>query len=306
MTLAMRNFLPAAVLWMALTGLSGAASLAAAAEMNVPYGPDPSQRLDVCTPEPIRPGSPAVLMIHGGGWTGGNRSGLTNGACKTFAQAGIVAIPVDYRLATKAPRSKWPAQFNDVQLAMRWVRAHAGQFGINPNHICAEGDSAGGQLALLLDVVYTIEPGDMQDMLATISPRANCAISLSGPSDLVSIDSAHPGYANFLIGKPDPGYLRQQKELGSPALRVRKGAGPVLLIHGLDDPFVPFAQAVEMQAALARVGTPVWLASHQGGHELQGLSPRQGGEAFSLIGDFVKSPRLPGPPRQFPIEQILR
>jgi acetyl esterase/lipase len=279
------------------------ASPGQAAETGIQYGPDPAQLLDVCRPAMARH-APAMLMIHGGGWYQGSRTQQA-AACEMVAQTGVVAIPVDYRLLSAELSKKWPLQFNDVQLAMRWVRSHAAELGIDPNHICAEGDSAGGQLALMLDVVPGIGPGDAQTLLSRVSPRADCVVSISGPSDLLSIETAHPGYGNVLVGPGDPAFRNARKRDASPALRVAPGDGPALLIHGLDDPAVPFAQAVEMQAAFARVGTPAWLISHPGGHEFRGMSVEQSHAIWGVIGAFVRSRHLAGPPRQIAMGEIL-
>jgi len=280
------------------------ASTAFASGQDIAYGPDPAQRLDVCTPPVMRGAAPALLMIHGGGWHEGSRLALRR-ECEAFAEAGIVAIPVDYRLATGAAGTTWPAQFNDVQLAMRWVRDHARLYGIDPSHICAEGDSAGGQLALLLGVVNTIDPGDMQTELSGVSPHANCAVAISGAADLARLAIVHPAMVSRLVGQGDAQGVREREISGSPALRVQNGAAPSLMIHGLDDPWVPFAQAVTMQAALARAGVNAWLVSHQGGHEFKGMTAQQGTEAWLLIQHFTRSMHLAGPPGQVSLEQAI-
>ncbi len=280
------------------------ASPCQAQETGIQYGPDPAQLLDVCRPAAMTRQAPAMLMIHGGGWYQGSRSSQA-AACQLVAQTGVVAIPVDYRLLSSDLAKKWPLQFNDVQLAMRWVRAHAVELGVNPNHICAEGDSAGGQLALMLDVVPRIGPGDAQNALSGVSPRADCVVSISGPTDLLAIETAHPGYGNVLVGPGNPAFRNARKRDASPALRVAAGDGPALLIHGLDDPQVPFAQAVEMQAAFAQSGTQAWLISHPGGHEFKGMSGEQSHAIWRLIGAFVQSRHLAGPPREMSMDDIL-
>ncbi len=282
-----------------------AARPAFSADWDISYGPDPSEKLNVCVPQPLRPGSPAVLMIHGGGWRAGSRGGYTN-QCKMFAASGIVAIPVDYRLVKPGPGGQeWPAQIDDVQLAMRWVRAHAAQYGIDASHICAEGDSAGAHLALLLDVLTSTAPGDRQDLLPGISSRAACAISISGPSDFLTSGPSLRGSMALLFRAPTPQGVLGQEQAASPALQVHEGDGPALLIHGLSDPAVPFSQAVEMRAALLHAGTNVWLLTHQGGHEMNGMTPRQIQDTWMLIAGFVKTLRAPGAPREAPIGEVL-
>jgi acetyl esterase/lipase len=276
-----------------------------AAETGIAYGPRPTQLLDICRPRGLGPRAPALLMIHGGGWRSGTRTAQA-GVCQLVAQAGVMTIPVEYTLVTPQPETKWPMQLNDVQLAMRWVRAHAAELGIDPNRICAQGDSAGAQLALMLDVTTSIAAGPSHDLLRGVSPRANCAISISGPTDMLAIETAHPHYADFLVGAGDPASVLARKRDASPALHVAPGDGPALLIHGIDDPFVPFAQAEEIQQAFARVGTPAWLISHPGGHEFGGLSGAQGHAAWLLMGTFVRANRVGGAPGLVKAEDILQ
>jgi acetyl esterase/lipase len=219
-------------------------------------------------------------------------------SCANIARAGVVAIPVDYRLVSGAPGTTWPAQLNDVQLAMRWVRSHASEYGIDPDHICAEGDSAGGQLALLLGVLPAADPGDMHALLPGVSPKADCVVAISGPSDLVALSKLKAGMVARLVGPGDGPHVLALEQSGSPALRARAGAAPAPLIHGMEDPQVDFSQAEEMAAALARVGTPAWLVAHPGGREMKGMTADERRVAWPHIVDFVRTERVPGPPRR--------
>ncbi len=288
----------------ALAAGSVLAAQAKGGAQDVAYGPDLAQRLDVCTPAVPHGPAPAVLMIHGGAWRGGSRRFLGS-ACNRLAQAGIVAIPVDYRLTTGAPGTTWPVQFNDVQLAMRWVRAHAGTYGIDPSHICAEGDSAGGQLALLLGVVTTIDPGEGQGVLPSVSPHAACSIAISGPSDLVRLAAEKPAMIGILVGPGGPAQARAGAAGAAPPRRATSSAVPALLIHGAEDHLVPIDQASEMCASLSRVGAPCWLLRHGGRHEFKDVDPDQVRAAWSLIGRFVQSPHLAQPPGEMSLEEAL-
>jgi acetyl esterase/lipase len=273
------------------------------AQQDIQYGPDPTQMITLCAPDGGGTARPAALLIHGGGWRAGNRQAL-GPVCALFAAHGIVAAAVDYRLNIDPPRTAWPIQFSDVQLALRFLRAHAAAWRIDPNHICAEGDSAGGQLALLLGAVPTIDPGDMQRVLSTISPHANCVAALSGPSDLLELAKFHGGAVRALLSAPTPADFRPRAISGSPALRLQRGV-PTLLIHGLSDEAVPFAQAQEMQSATAAAGAPAWLVTHPGGHEADGLTPDQKHLLWPFIAAFIRAERLPLLPGQLPIEQAM-
>ncbi len=282
------------------------APVAVGSEQGISYGPDPSQKLDICTPPGAPARSPAVLLIHGGGWVAGERASNT-GLCRRFAQAGVVTIPIDYRLYVRTAGSTWPAQFNDAQLAMRWVRSHAAEYGIDPGHICAEGGSSGAQLALLLGVVPRIDPGDMQNVLSGVSPRADCVISISGITDMVALAGIHRNVLTVLLGpeRMNLSHIEALERNASPALRVRAGAAPTLFIHGLDDPLAPYAHVVEMQDALAKVGTPCWVVTYPGEHALKGLDKGQVRQAFDLVLAFAQAGRLAGPPRTLPFNEAV-
>ncbi|KAB7727655.1 alpha/beta hydrolase fold domain-containing protein [Rudanella paleaurantiibacter] len=117
---------------------------------NLPYStptPGRSLLLDVYAPPQSRTRQhPAVLMIHGGGWRSGDRS-HNNTMAGRLAEWGFVAIPVEYRLSTEA---LYPASVHDVKAAIRWMRANAKRYQIDPNRIAVLGFSSGGQLAALI------------------------------------------------------------------------------------------------------------------------------------------------------------
>ncbi len=276
---------------------------ARAGQQDIQYGPDPSQMLTLCAPDGAGTGRPAALLIHGGGWRAGNRQMLDR-VCALFAADGMVAATVDYRLNIDSPRTAWPIQFNDVQLAMRWLRLHAATWGVDPNHICAEGDSAGGQLALLLGAVPAIDPGDLQGVLPGVSPLANCVVAISGPSDLLEMARTHRKQMQTLLGTSSPSDFQRAAISGSPALRLHHGV-PTLLIHGMDDDAVPFDQAIEMQKATTAAGGPVWLVAHPGGHEMHGMTKAEREALWPFIAAFVRTERLSVPPGQMPIEQAF-
>jgi acetyl esterase/lipase len=301
----MRHLLAVLIFALLLTVDRAAAQPPAQSEaQNIAYGPDPQEHLDICIPPYAVDGAPALLTIHGGGWRRGSRHAL-DVLCKGLARHGIVVFNMDYRLLTTAPDTKWPAQINDAQLALRWARAHASAYGADPSHLCAEGDSAGGHMALLLDALTTIHAGDRASLLPGISPQANCVVDISGIADLVSIDAVHPGYANFLIGNSDPAILSTLKADGSAALQLRPGAGPALLLHGLLDPAVPFTQATEMQESLSHVGTSSWLISHEGGHEFDGMTAQQERAFWDVAIDFIGNMKL-GLPHAARVDEMTK
>jgi len=103
-------------------------------------------KLDLARPAEGEGPFPAVVCIHGGGWVGGSRSQMTR-TIEVLAGRGYVAITPDYRLA---PRHPFPAQVEDCKAAVRWLRANAGKYRVNPERIGAVGLSAGGHLSCML------------------------------------------------------------------------------------------------------------------------------------------------------------
>src|SRR5580700_3664307 len=112
-------------------------------------------KLDLARPEHSAGLLPGLVYIHGGGWKGGSRNGYRN-EIREAAQRGYVAVTVEYRLTDPDKHGKakypFPAQLEDVKCAVRWLRANAGKYHVDPKRIGATGESAGGHLSLLLAV----------------------------------------------------------------------------------------------------------------------------------------------------------
>src|SRR5512133_1631627 len=117
-------------------------------ELNVEYAKigDQSLHMDIYRPMPATKPMAAVVVIHGGGWMSGKRQDMA-GMATTLSQNGMFAATVSYRLA---PKDKWPAMLDDVQTAVRYLRANSKKYNIDPNRIGAGGASAGGHLSLFL------------------------------------------------------------------------------------------------------------------------------------------------------------
>ncbi len=242
--------------------------------------------LDVYFP-PDRPGSegarprPAILLIHGGSWIGGSRQmfrpgpGNPRSMAIELAEAGYVVVATDYRLAQPF-RAAWPAALDDVREAVRYLRSHANELGVDPDRIAAVGQSAGGHLAALLG---TPIPADDP------SVRVRAVVSLYGPTNLVALPSGrtrrldHEPVAALLGG--DPVDLAGPAHVASPVFRVGGDAAPMLLIHGTRDAWVPIAQSHELATALARAGVRHRLITVEGARH-----------GFDFV---VNDPELSGP-----------
>jgi acetyl esterase/lipase len=273
-------FIPAvAQHWPELTG---------AVRADIAYGPDRSQVLDICAPpDRAKAAAPALLMIHGGAWRSGGRKDWQE-VCRRAAANGIVGIAIDYRLADGTAEHSWPAQLVDAQLAMRWVRAHGGEYGIDTNRVCAIGDSAGGHLAVFLAALDHSAAGDYADRLPGMSPQANCVIDWFGPVDFSGFLARSSMMRTMFVGVKPPDYAEAERG-ASPLLQIGPHTAPILIAHGTDDRLINIAQSRALQDALVRNGIPNRLRIFQGGHE---FADAQGARA-AFVDDalaFTKDP----------------
>ena len=220
---------------------------------NVLYGTVKGTELRLDVYEPIdAPGTrhPAVVLIHGGGWISFDKSTMRRMG-EFLAEAGFVAFAVDYRLL-HGTENRWPAQLDDVQRAVRWIRANAATYNVNPERIGAFGHSAGAQLASLLGMEDTRDNSDAS--LAKYSSRVQAVVDVSGPTDFtVPRDADGMAFFADLFGSEyakDPQVWRD----ASPAFHVSKDCAPFLIVHGTKDENVPMAQAQELYDKLKAAG----------------------------------------------------
>jgi acetyl esterase/lipase len=223
---------------------------------NVPYGNVGGVTLDLDVFEPSgseAQARPAVILIHGGGWSAFDKSTM-RGMGGFLSRSGFVAFSVDYRLYT-AGQNRWPAQLDDVQRAVRWVRAHASKYGVDPDRMGAFGHSAGAQLAALLGMEDTRDNSD--PALAKYSSRVQAVVDVSGPSDFTTNhDPDGDAFLTSFLGASytkDPEIWRE----ASPVFHVSRKDAPFLIVHGTRDEDVPIAQAQELYDKLKSAGVPV-------------------------------------------------
>jgi acetyl esterase/lipase len=238
---------------------------AVSVQQDVPYGDAGGEKLLLDLYLPAESGSrprPAIVLIHGGGWVDADKSTM-RGMGNFLARSGFVAASVDYRLL-HGNENRWPAQLDDVQRAVRWLRANSGKYNIDPNHIGAFGHSAGAQLAALLGMEQTRDNTDRA--LAKYSSRVQAVVDVSGPSDFLK-DHDPDGdafLAVFLGGTYDkvPDVWRD----ASPVSHVAKSDAPFLIVHGTQDQSVPIAQAQELYEKLKQAGVQVSFIKLDDGH----------------------------------------
>jgi len=206
---------------------------------------------------------PAVVLIHGGGWISLDKSTMRTMG-NILARSGFVAFSVDYRLF-QGSQNRWPAQLDDVQLAVRWVRANAAKYHINPDRIGAFGHSAGAHLAALLG----LEDTSHTSALAQYSSKVQAVVDVSGPTDFTVNHDADS--AEFLSGFLGGDYATHPQlwRDASPVFHVRKDAAPFLIMHGTQDQSVPISQAQELYDKLHSAGVPVSFIKVDDGHTFQ-------------------------------------
>ena len=246
-------------------------------EKDIAYieGGDEAQKLDIYLPEapPAKP-LPLIVHIHGGGWRAGSKF-----PCPVMGMVlkGYAVASVEYRFSQKAV---FPAQIQDCQAAIRWLRAHAKQYHFDTEHLGAIGGSAGGHLSALVGTSggkKAFPPiGGHEDQ----SDRVQAVCDIFGPADFTTVVQQAAEDKNvkniFAFNTPSDPYSgligaklddKAKADAVSPVHYVSKDAPPFLILHGTHDTLVPYAQSVQLEAALKTQGVPVWLQTLPGaGH----------------------------------------
>jgi acetyl esterase/lipase len=242
--------------------------------------------LDLYLPEQTAAAGPlpVIVGIHGGAWAAGSKEG-SQGVRQSGR--GYAVACIGYRLSGEAI---FPAQIEDCKAAVRWLRANASKYHLDPNRIGATGHSAGGHLASLLGTSGDVREFDQGDNLEFPS-RVQAVCALSGPTDFLQMDAHAVPDAPFkhndarspesrLVGGP----IQQNQDKvarANPITYVSKDSPPFLLIHGDQDPLVPAHQAELLAEALGKAGVEVKL------HLVPGAGHGVGGrEVNELIDGF--------------------
>jgi acetyl esterase/lipase len=209
---------------------------------------------------PMAPGlHPGIVFIHGGGWVSGNRSQMIK-VIKAMADAGYVGFTIDYDLG----KSTFPGALNESLAAVRFFRAHAAEYHLDPFRIAVAGSSAGGELAALVGLSQS-----------DTASHVEAALIFNGALDLTKPDPKTPQPTDVTI------YLGGQCEsvmaackAASPQYQIHAGAPPFYVGHGDQDQSVPFAQAVAFTKALEAANVPVEFFQANGGKHTYWADPR--------------------------------
>jgi acetyl esterase/lipase len=244
----------------------------------LPYVPagDEAQRLDLYLPtQPSAQPLPLVVWVHGGGWQGGSKAGCP---VAWMVGRGYAGASVEYRFSQKA---LFPAQIQDCQAALRWLRAHSQEYNLDPNRIGVWGSSAGGHLVALLGTAggkKAFAPiGGNEEQ----SDRVQAVCDFFGPADFSTVMQQAADDRNvrniFKFNTPGDPYSRLvgvslgsdqgKTDAVSPVHYVSADNPPFLILHGTHDALVPLAQSEELAAALQEKGVAVYLQKLPGaGH----------------------------------------
>jgi len=237
------------------------------------------------TPRPTKR-APAVLYLHHGGWRSGDRSyGMYPWHAPILAAHGFVVGSASYRFSSVAP---FPAQLHDVKAAVRWLRANAVAYGIDPDRIGAWGDSSGGHLAGLLGT--TGERADLEGDCGSPgwSSKVQAVVTRCAPTDLRALPQDQADVLDALFDGP-PSATAELRELASPVVHVSSQSAPFLIVHGTQDETVPIDQARLMADRLVEHGVDVTLHTIEGAYHnlLPDIDPPWGSEPWTVLGELA-------------------
>lgn len=188
-------------------------------------------QMDIYRPaEKIKGGTPAILLIHGGGWISGSRENQ-KAMARCLAKAGFVTATVSYRLSSEA---SYPAAVLDIKAAVRWLRKKAGKYAIDPGKIAILGTSAGAQLATLVGV--TPENGLFREGKPKYSDRVQAIINVDGIVSFIHPEAEEGKYAAYWLGGPKAENVQKWKE-ASPLEYVDENTPPALFVNSAQPRF---------------------------------------------------------------------
>lgn len=227
-------------------------------ERDVTYlSPDRAEKLDLYLPSdrPAGTRAPGIVIIHGGGWSGGSKSAAREfNVGTTLAKAGYVCASIEYRLEKT---NRWPTNVWDCKNAVRFLRKNAAKYGIDPNHIGVIGGSAGGHLALMLGVTSTVKELEPPAPYPGISDRVQSVVDMYGIADL------HTGKKTDAHGTPTSEHKSwdsifgdhipvtdADRALGSPTSHLSPDIPPILILQGTADTTVDRDQSIDLDKKL--------------------------------------------------------
>jgi acetyl esterase/lipase len=234
------------IVFFSLAMIASSIAFCAEVKSDIEYGKagDESLLLDACVPDGAGP-FPIAIIVHGGGWSGGDKARDISFLFKPLTDANFIWFSINYRLA---PKHRFPACIEDVEQAIRWVKKHAAEYKGNPQRIALVGESAGGHLVCLAAA------------RAKDDTRVAAVVGFAAPTDLVADVERRGGIQPALrnvFGLSDlDDDARSQLRDASPLDFLKSDMPSFLLIHGTDDKSVLYSQSEIFQKRLKELGVP--------------------------------------------------
>jgi acetyl esterase/lipase len=241
----------------------------------VPQGQE-RNRLDLYLPEKGEGRLPVIVWIHGGGWEAGDKR---SGPAIAFSGKGYAVAAINHRLSQHAI---FPAQIQDCKAAIRWLRANAGKYRLDADHIGVWGASSGGHLAALMGTTADVKEFEGDGGNPEQSSRVQAVVDWFGPTNFLT--AGIKDTRTNLLGA-DPRKDPERATKASPAAYVSKDSSPFLIMHGDADATVPYEQSVTFAEALKKAGAEVTMVTIKGGgHGGAGFETM---ETMKQIEDFL-------------------
>ncbi|RRJ98992.1 alpha/beta hydrolase [Opitutaceae bacterium TAV4] len=269
-------------LLLATLAMTALATAAPRLESDISYlGPDRAEKLDAYLPDPAAyPGPhPAILLIHGGGWSGGDKAAAREkNIGNTLAAHGYAVFSINYLLNTgqkdpatgkrKLTRLAWPQNLYDCKTALRYLRANADHYKLNPDRIAVMGGSAGGHLSMLVGATARNKEINSHGLYTDQSNAVTAILNFYGDYDI----SGRP-VSPFAGATPEE--TKANETAASPITYIDKNTPPMLIAHGAADKTVSVERSRLLTKHLQQVGTDYWYIEIAKAPHTFDLQPKQ-------------------------------